>query len=474
MNRKRILFLTMLGSLSVGLGFLLFAGGACQSPSLSDQRPNILFISIDSLRADHLSSYGYHRPTSPNLDRLAQEGARFTRVLSPSPWRLPSHISMFTGQETTVHHIMTPSFALTPAALSIPKLLKQAGYATVGFGCAPYLKGLFGFNLHFDSYDDSLAQVSYNKSHGLVTSKKVIDKAIAKLGKLRRQRWFMFIHMWDVHYDYIPPAPFNAMFAGDYRGQMSMVNWERNRDFRVGMDPADFDYAISQYDGEIAWVDSQLQRLFERLKKWKLYDQTAIVVVSDHGEEFLDHNQKGHGHSLFDELVRVPLIIKAPQVPPGATPDCMVSTLDLLPTFAEWAQAKNTGYEGPGQSLLGLIWNARTCDATREFFMETNLSNLDKLNHSKRGTEMALEIDRKKFIDRTTEPKRELFFDLTDDPLEQRDLLAADPAAADQMRELLMRHAEKNQESRRRLKLSRRVNADKHTLNQLKDLGYIQ
>ena len=243
-----------------------------------DDRPNILLVSIDTLRADHVGCYGYAKPTTPHLDALAADGVRFDRALSNSPWTLPSHVTMLTGQEVGVHNVRFSQSTLADSAVTIAELLRDAGYETVGFGSAPYLKARYGFAQGFDVYDDDLAQVSYKQSHDAVTSKKVVTKALSQIHKRRGKNWFVFMHMWDVHYDYIPPAPFNKKFVDpDYTGRFRMHNWEKNKKFRVGMDDADFAYAISQYDGEIAWVDDQLGRLIAQLKQWGLPVQERVA-----------------------------------------------------------------------------------------------------------------------------------------------------------------------------------------------------
>jgi len=464
-----LLVLTLLATAIVLGGYL-----ACKPAQLMDKRPNIVFISIDTLRADHLHCYGYPRKTSPNIDQLAADGARFERAVSPSPWTLPSHISMFTGQEVSVHNVRRSQNSLADHAVTFTELLQQNGYATFGIGSSPYLKKRYGYAQGFDVYDDELGQISYKKSHEAITAKKAVNKALRAIKERKNKRWFVFIHMWDVHYDYLPPAPYDRMFAGDYAGDFDMINWEKNRDFKVGMNPEDFRYVISQYDGEIAWVDSQIGLLVAKLKEWGLYENTVIVITSDHGEEFLDHGQKGHGHSLFDELIRVPIIVTGPGVPAGMTVDCPVGLIDLYPTFTELAEVEDSGYRGPGRSLFDRILQRSPCNPDREFYCETKFSNLDKLFNYKRGFEMMLEVNRFKFHKRVNKPLRELLFNIAEDPQEENDLTEADAERADEMRKRLLRHGRRNEKLRRERRLAKKMKLDKKTYNQLKQLGYIQ
>jgi arylsulfatase A-like enzyme len=253
-----------------------------------------------------------------------------------------------------------------------------------------------------------------------------------------------------------------------------MEDFEKNRDFHVGMDPADLAYVISQYDGEVAWVDSQLGRLFATLREWGLYDNTVVVVTSDHGEELLDHGQKGHGHSLFDELIRVPLIVRGPGAPAGAAIDCPAGLIDLLPTLAALGGAKTPGYDGPGRDLTPLLAGRQKCDRRRELFAETWMSNLDKLRAYKRGHEMMLEDDGWKYHNRVDPPLRELLFRVGDDPREQDSRLEAEPDRRDDLKRLMMKHSRLNRRARREQGLAGNKPLDKKTADQLKELGYIQ
>jgi arylsulfatase A-like enzyme len=460
---------------------VLLAGAAAYWWSARDESPrrggspNILFVSIDSLRADHVSCYGYAKPTTPHLDRLAAEGVRFHRALANAPWTLPSHITMLTGQEVGVHNVLTEKTALADSAVTIAEVLRDHGYRTIGVASAPYLKSTFGFGQGFQTYDEELAQVDFKESHEAVTAKKAVNKALDAIKKHRRHPWFVFLHLWDVHYDYTPPAPFDRRFVDpNYRGDFPMKNWEKNRQFKVGMDPADFAYVLAQYDGEVAWVDEQLGRLFTALREWGLDQNTIVVVTSDHGDELLDHGQKGHGHSLFDELVWVPLIVKGPGAPAGRVVDCPVGLIDLYPAFLEWAGVEKSQYSGPGRSLVGQFVPDATCDATRELFAETRMSNLDKLYHYKRGHEMMIEVDRYKYHNRVDSPLRELLYNVRQDPLERADLLAAEPDKYEELKERMDRHQRRNGLLRQRWKLTKTHEIDEKTTQQLKELGYIQ
>jgi arylsulfatase A-like enzyme len=447
-------------------------------------RPHVLLILADDLGWSDLGCYGGEIRT-PNLDGLARNGLRFTAFYN-SARCCPTRASLLTGLYPHQAGVgaMTgdrgpehPGYrgTLQPGSVTLAEVLRDAGYRTFGVGSAPYLKARYGYGQGFEVWDDTLASPSFGASHRAVLADRSVDKALKGIAERRAAPWLVFLHMWDVHYDYIPPKPYNTMFvAPDYHGDFPMEDFEKNRDFHVGMDPADLAYVISQYDGEVAWVDSQLGRLFATLREWGLYDNTVVVVTSDHGEELLDHGQKGHGHSLFDELIRVPLIVRGPGAPAGAAIDCPAGLIDLLPTLAALGGAKTPGYDGPGRDLTPLLAGRQKCDRRRELFAETWMSNLDKLRAYKRGHEMMLEDDGWKYHNRVDPPLRELLFRVGDDPREQDSRLEAEPDRRDDLKRLMMKHSRLNRRARREQGLAGNKPLDKKTADQLKELGYIQ
>jgi len=460
-------------------GLLVAIAAGCKHPppggrAIADEHaPNMLLISIDSLRADRLGCYGADRSTSPNLDQFADGAVRFTRAVANAPWTLPSHVTMMTGQEVGVHVVNRTALKLAPYATTIATALRARGYATAAVVTAPYLRALYGFNVGFDSYDDSLDAPDFEKSHHLKTANRAVDKTLAAIRARRGKPWFVFLHLFDVHYDYVPPAPYRLMFADpSYRGNFSVENWEGETAFHPGMDPADFAYVLARYDGGVAWTDSQLGRLFAGLKASGEWTGAAVIVTADHGEEFLEHGSKGHGHSLFDELLHVPLLVKAPGATAPATIDAPVSLADIFPTVAEWGGASLADYRGSGRSLLSLLNSGNSVqNSDRALFAETNLSRLTP--GGQRGQEAAIEKGVWKYIERRDAPARRLLFCLGSDRGERADRLADEPAQAAELEALLHDHMKSNQELRDAMRLAREQKIDRETADQLKQLGYI-
>jgi arylsulfatase A-like enzyme len=317
--------------LSVAIATLSLLGGCNKAPR--SRPPNVVLVTIDTLRADHLGSYGYEHDTSPNLDRFADDSARFSDAVSVSSWTLPGHASIMTGLFPSQHGVKSDMNALPPSADTLAERLKQAGYSTFAATSHVYLSRRWGFDQGFDEYDQRAAVGSPHKP--VATS--IVDSAIewlrgaGFLGGEPDKPFFAWLHVFDPHWDYAPPAPFSTQFDGGYDGTMR-GDYASLRPFIkavVGYDQPpplperDLSQVNALYDGEIAYVDSEVGRFFEVLREYDQFDDALIVVTSDHGEEMMEHGSlEGHQWTLYEEVVRVPLII---QTPSGG---CMDGTRD--------------------------------------------------------------------------------------------------------------------------------------------------
>lgn len=304
--------------------------------------PNVVLISIDSLRPDHLGAYGYERAgISPNIDGLAAEGIVFERPVSTTTWTLPAHASMLTGLYPAVHGVHSDGDRLPEAAVLVSEALETAGYATRAVVSAPYLNAAFGFDQGWDLYDDA-AGVFENRpanaddSHWGATSPEVHRRAVEALDAVGEGPFFLFVHYWDVHYDYAPPSPYDTMFDPDYEGTVTSLNFHWNDEIHRGMAPRDLRHIVALYDGEIAYTDSYLGLLFDELRARGVWDDTLVVLTADHGDEFFEHGAIGHRRTLFEEVVRVPLVLRLPGiVPAGRRVEAAVSLVDVLPSVLD-------------------------------------------------------------------------------------------------------------------------------------------
>lgn len=300
-------------------------------------RPNVLLVSIDSLRADHLGAYGYGHDTSPAIDALARDGVLFEQAISPAPWTIPSHMTLLTGLSPEVHGVVSRRHRLSPDAITLAEVLRDAGYDTAAFVSGPTVMRRYGFDQGFGSYDESMVQEQSGRPGSVVTSPGLVERVGGYLEGWsaggRKQPFFVFLHMWDVHYDYVPPAEYVSLFDPDYAGDLDATGFEGNPRLVTGMPSRDLQHLIALYDGEIRFTDDHLARIVARLREMGVLDDTVLIVTADHGDEFFEHGQKGHAKTLYDEVLRVPLVIRYPHgIAAGQRVAGQVRLMDVAPT----------------------------------------------------------------------------------------------------------------------------------------------
>jgi arylsulfatase A-like enzyme len=348
----------------LSLGTLLASFAALLLIGCSDKpaRPRgVLVISIDSLRADHLSAYGYKSKTapgiatSPNIDaRLAAQGRVFEQAFSTTSWTLPAHMALLTGLPDELHGVKRINQVLEPSRTTLAMAMQKAGWRTAGFFSGINLHPTFGFDRGFERYVDcsnvavadpevfaSEAQGANGAlsdlqrlSHQGVTSPKLVAAFDEWFETVKReQNFFAFVHFWDVHYDYAAPAQ-DDVFYPDYAGDLDGSNFWRLQS-QEPRDPADLDRLISLYDAEIRFTDRHIGLLLDRLASAGRLEDTLVILVSDHGEEFFEHGLFGHYHALFDEVVRVPMIMSWPRGIRALRSQDLVSLADVAPTVLE-------------------------------------------------------------------------------------------------------------------------------------------
>ena len=305
---------------------------------------NLLVISIDTLRADHLKCYGYKRNTSPHLDQLAKEGVLFENLTAAASWTVPSHMSMFTALYPSAHGVQTISNYLGEGVPTLAQCLAQRGYVTAAFVTAAAMDHHFGFDRGFQLYDDFTVSRKWNVLGAGRTDPVITDLATQWLKEHSRENFFLFLHYWDCHYDYTPPAPFDRKFDPNYKGKESGRDiFRRARAVPVfdktgladmaHISVMDLAHMVALYDGGIAYTDEHVGKVLQLLEDLRLSEKTLVIVLSDHGEGFLEHGKLAHGNSLYEELLDVPLIMRLPGViPAGKRVAGNVSHVDLMPT----------------------------------------------------------------------------------------------------------------------------------------------
>ena len=367
---------------------------------------SVLFISVDTLRSDHLGCYGYPRATSPTIDKLASDGVVFDNMLSTSSWTLPTHASMLTGRYPAFHGLQDDGVKLPPRIETLAGAFKKHGYRTLGVVSHVYVSSEFGLDRGFDVFDDSLIKAGAENP----IAEEVVDRFLSLMSKLPDGPFFAFIHFFDPHWDYTAPEPYNTQFSDpNYTGPIDGTLKSIFPFFypSTPLSEADRRQMIALYDGEIAYVDSQLGRLLKALREQGRLKNTVIVFTADHGEEFKEHGQLGHGRTLFEEQLRVPLIISGhPSFRPGTRRPDLVSQVDLAPTLLELAGAK--GLDNiQGKSIVKESATPRSA-----LFAESIRFGLEL---------RAVREQRHKLIDSPGSAGRS-YFDLVNDPQERRPL----------------------------------------------------
>ena len=350
----------------LALAALALAAGCGGGP----KPPNVILISVDMLRPDHLSCYGYARRTSPNIDRLAAEGALYENHIASSSWTLPSHAAIFTSLPDSLHGCTDTDRALDPSAVTLAERFQSAGYATAGFFAGPYLHPAFGLGQGFETYEDCAsyaAQIDGRppaewamdkevmlESHEDVTNERVYDRVTRWLSGRPAKPFFLFVHLWDVHFDFVPPPPWDKAFDPDYTGWVDGKNFFFDPRYNPEMAERDKEHLLALYDGEIAWTDSIVGRIRADLEKAGLLDGTVLALTSDHGTEFFEHGQKGHRRTLFDEVIKTPLIVRyPPKLAAGRRVAGQTRGIDVGPTLLELAGLPPTD-QVLGRSLVPL------------------------------------------------------------------------------------------------------------------------
>ena len=409
---------------------LLFLGCCpalnCQVPNL--RKLNLVLVTIDTLRADRLGCYGYSKIETPNLDQLARKGVLFENAVTHTPLTAPSHASLFTGLYPTVHGVRdTGGFILSSSHVTIAELLRQQGWDTAAFVGSSVLKKHFGFDHGFAVFDDEMPKPDPRKVATEYAERRagvVVDRATRWLASRHQTPFFLWVHVFDPHSPYSPPSPFREK------------------------------YRARPYDGEVAYTDQQLGRLFAAVAKKSPPENTLIAVLSDHGESLSEHGEYTHGVFLYDSTLRIAFLLSGPGVPAGLRVKPQARAIDLLPTVLDLMGGK------PPQSVQGtsLVPTFKGKETAAWSYEESLYPKINMGWAELRG----IRTNHWKYI---RAPKPELY-DLIKDPAETTNVTASHPLEVQQL-EAHLRAVSSGVE-----KVETSL-ADKRTLSQLKSLGYL-
>ncbi|MCK5611765.1 sulfatase [Candidatus Pacearchaeota archaeon] len=429
--------------------------------------PNILLISIDTLRADHVGCYGYHRDTTPNLDKIASESVLFTQAISPASWTTPAHMSIFTALYPIKHNVLNTKMKLNIEVITLAKVLQGHGYMTGACISAPtMLPADLGFSRGFDTYDDytvgidvDMNMFGLNDLYGGQNSHPICpithSMATTFLEGRGKGKFFLFIHYWDIHGNYDAPQPYKKMFDKDYEGNFDGSQESINK-IKPGIAKRDLEHMIARYDGEIRYVDDYIGKLMDKLRELNLLDKTLLIITADHGEEFLEHGGNWHGKTLYDEVIHVPLIIRYPSlIPQNNVITTQVSTVSIMPTILDIVDIP-LEHQVQGESLLPLI------------IAETQVPIQPVYSEMTKNEKRAIRADDFKFIGDFENDERQLF-DLKKDSREYINLIDKETEIAGDLEKKLLRWIKASRSS-----TEKPAELDEQTKQRLKSLGYLQ
>jgi arylsulfatase A-like enzyme len=425
---------------------------------------NVILISLDTLRADHLGLYGYHRNTSPHMDTFAQEGIVFENAVVQSPWTPSSHASIMTSLYPTYHGVYSDSPMLDTRHMTLAELLQEAGYQTAAFTDGGWMKGEFGLHQGFDIYDDQGGGIA-----------QIIPRAKEWLNKNGSKPFFIFIHCYDIHSPYNPPLPYNSIFHEfPYTGHLvpSSNNLVLANQNKLATSEADLKHFISLYDGGIRYTDEKIGEFLSYLRKSGLKDHSLITITSDHGEEFKEHDRFLHGQLYFRPHLHVPLIMQIPNYPKKTIRiKELVRSIDLLPTILE-ISGLPSNQQAQGRSLLPLIKRHRSFFdlflwQSMHLFGEDSTTSLAEIQYPNVHYWSLITDDGYQVISDLNLESMQLF-NLNVDPLGKVDISDVE----DDISEKLLIQWKDLYETKPN-NTSLKIDIDKQTRAQLEELGYV-
>ncbi len=426
---------------------------------------NVILVTIDTLRADHLGCYGYQRDTTPSLDAVARDGVRFEAAFSTRGLTFPSIASVMTSKYVYSHGVVGMFKNVLPESQeTLAETMKRLGYRTVGFTSHLGFARQTGFHQGFDEF-----QLFHSDDEP-----KMFDQIGTWLAEKQQQKFFLWLHSFGTHSDYRSPEPWNSKFTRpDYDGPFDGSQKQLYEiAFTQQLSDPDKDHIIGLYDGRLAWVDHQFGRMLAELEKLGLRERTLLIVTADHGEELFDHfHYFSHEASIYDGVLRVPLLMSLPgRFPAGHVVgrEAVVELIDILPTILD-VLGEAPGKELQGQSLLRLV--AGVADRGHEYAYGT-------IDHRK--TLLGIRSPRWRYIYNPEQYnpglpapllyKKEELYELSEDPLEKTNVAGLHPEVTAQLRKEILRWVAWTRESKADLQL-----VDDPILEaRLRALGYVE
>jgi arylsulfatase A-like enzyme len=462
LTRRELLKYGVCGGAATVLSGGLSLGGC--SGKRKKEKPNVLLISLDTVRRDHCSAFGYDLDTTPNLTQLAKQGTLFDLAYAPSSTTAPSHATMFTSLYPISHGVVKNGVGLSDTYETLAEIFKAQGYQTAAVVSSFVLHSKFGFAQGFSHFDDDFLsserktdikewegqeiEGAFDRRGNYVT-----ERAIHWLGNERNgtEPFFMFVHYFDAHNPYDPVEPFRSAFAPKNPSAGAVEK------------------AIGRYDAQIAFVDECMGKLLAEMDRTGLKNNTLIIVVSDHGEGLMQHGFMYHGVHIYEEAVRVPVIFRFPgRIEKGMVLTGPVGLVDLAPTILSLADIDVLNSAFQGQNLAPALYGRSSLEPDRPVYLYRRRYDEAMLGDIKaKGEKFGIRIGRWKYIEGVEEGTKELY-DLREDPGEHKNLYADSSKIAISLADHLQQWKHAHLSS-----TSAPATTNKEDLRKLKSLGYV-
>jgi arylsulfatase A-like enzyme len=462
----------------------------------------VVLVQLDTLRTDHLDAYGYERKTAPTLTRLAGEGALFRHAVTQTGWTKAATPSVHTSLHPTTHGVHEIPDRLPASANTIAEAYRAAGYATASFSSVAFTGQLTNLHQGFEEVHESESTAGRAGPRGAKTAREYVDRLVEWLEDRRDVPTFVYLHVFDPHSPYEPNKPFDTMWADPKGREQYVQHIETLKKFvkdpflaqrgmatpeelkAAGIDPAAFlRYSKDWYDGSIRGMDAEIARLVERIEELGLRDRTLIAFYADHGEEFHDHGRMWHGHTVYGEMMRVPLILWGPgHLPAGLKVEEPVQLIDVMPTLLE-TSGLPVPEEAQGQSLRPLLaarggpgvaaanggWKRKPLVSEKHPFGSKEFPGASESYAIVEGNWKLI----RNVVRPPTAPEFELY-DFYQDPHDQKDLAAQNPEVVARLAKMLEGWQRMAKEARLKSDAETTQGMTAEQLDRLRSLGYVR
>jgi arylsulfatase len=450
-----------------------------------EKKPSIIIVTIDALRADHLSCYGYTKIETGNIDKIAKDGYLFTNAYAVTSWTTPSMMSMLTGKYPDVHRCIDYSHRVPDGIMSIPQILKSYGYRTEAIIANMNLSPRFGFSRGFHRYiqygdiqylslfKDTRLSNLFQRFQSLFLGglHLVKDSTFWATEKMKRsiisnkeESLFLWVHYMDPHAPYEPPIEY---IPDAYEPSEDTIVYLKENPVVYGgksYDRSDKNSILNLYDGEILYVDDKLGEVIDLLKDNELYNKSLIIITADHGEAFWEHNLRDHGKTLYNEMLKIPFIMKFPEgynYSNRKVIDTPISLIDIPGTLLDFLGI-DTIEQYSDRSIIDILQEDEPVD--NDIFHEVLMDNPE-----------AMKIQNKKFsLIYDAKSGREEFYHIAKDPYELEDASDDFPEEKEEMFERLSEWVRSIQKEREIYGEGEITGLDKKTLEEMRGLGYIE